>query len=96
MGPAAKPHRGADGPAAIRGEDLPQYACARVTPCESFGVVPRPVLGDSGWRPLLIAGMAKPELPDRLGGVDLSGRTTEEEAQHQPEMPAGPGVTGTA
>jgi len=40
------------------------------------------------------AGEAEPELPDRLGGVDLSGRTAEEEAQPQPEMPPGPAVTG--
>ena len=43
-----------------------------------------------------IVGVAEPELPDRLGGVDLPGRTAEEEAQQQPEMPAGPGVTGPA
>lgn len=43
-----------------------------------------------------IAGVAEPELPNRLGGVDLSGRTAEVEAQQQPEMPARPGVTGPA
>ena len=47
-------------------------------------------------RPSRIVGVAEPELPDRLGGVDLSGRSAEEEAQQQPEMPAGPGVTGPA
>ncbi len=54
------------------------------------------VLGRSGSRASRIAGVAEPELPDRLGGIDLPGRTAEEEAQQQPEMPAGPGVTGPA
>ena len=50
----------------------------------------------SGSRASRIVGVEEPELPDRLGGVDLPGRTAEEEAQQQPEMPAGPGVTGPA
>ena len=53
-------------------------------------------LGPSCSRPSRIVGVAEPELPDRLGGVDLSRRTAEKEAQQQPEMRAGPGVTGPA
>jgi hypothetical protein len=56
--------------------------------------------GLSSWsfcsRSLWIAGVTEPELPDRLGGVDLSRRSAEKEAQQQPEMRAGPGVTGPA
>jgi hypothetical protein len=50
------------------------------------------------WREVAsrIAGVAEAEFPDRLGGVDFSGRTAEVEAQRQADMPAGPGVTGPA